>query len=78
VPRTQAIRFALPCAGRAALEKPARRSNGENVMKTLVSLIVALGVAGVAAPAFAAEPKTKADCVKAHMKWDDTAKKCGK
>jgi hypothetical protein len=32
-------------------------------MKTLVSLIVALGVAaGAAAPAFAAEPKTKTDC----------------
>jgi hypothetical protein len=51
----------------------------ETVMKTLVSLIVALGVvAGATAPAFAAEPKTKADCVKAHMKWDDAAKKCGK
>jgi hypothetical protein len=51
----------------------------ENVMNKLVSMIVALGVvAGVAAPAFAAEPKTKADCVKAHMKWDDTAKKCSK
>jgi hypothetical protein len=48
-------------------------------MKTFVSLVVALGVvAGVAAPSFAAEPKTKADCVKAHMKWDDTTKKCSK
>jgi hypothetical protein len=80
VPRTQAIRFVLSCAGRAALEQASpAKSNGENVMKTFVSLIIALGVAaGVAAPAFAAEPKTKADCVKAHMKWDDTAKKCGK
>jgi ABC-type proline/glycine betaine transport system substrate-binding protein len=51
----------------------------ENVMKTFVSLVVALGlVAGAAAPSFAAEPKTKADCVKAHMKWDDTTKKCSK
>jgi hypothetical protein len=49
----------------------------ENVMNKLVSLIVALGViAGAAAPAFAAEPKTKADCTKAHMKWDDATKKC--
>ncbi len=49
-------------------------------MKNLVSLVVALGlVAGAAAPAFAAEtPKTKADCEKAHMKWDDAAKKCSK
>jgi hypothetical protein len=47
-------------------------------MKNLVSLVIALGlVAGVAAPAFAAE-KTKADCEKAHMKWDDAAKKCSK
>ncbi len=48
-------------------------------MKNFVSLVVALGlVAGAAAPAFAAEPKTKADCEKAHMKWDDAAKKCSK
>ena len=46
-------------------------------MNKLVSLIVALGVVvGVAAPALAAAPKTKADCVKAHMKWEDTTKKC--
>jgi hypothetical protein len=76
----KASRFVLPCAGDAALEQASRRkSNGETVMKTFVSLIVALGVAaGATAPAFAAEPKTKADCVKAHMKWDDAAKKCGK
>jgi len=30
------------------------------------------------APAFAAGPKTKADCEKAHMKWDDSTKKCSK
>jgi ABC-type proline/glycine betaine transport system substrate-binding protein len=49
-------------------------------MKTLVSVVVALGLAaGMAAPAFAADaPKSKADCVKAHMKWDDTGKKCSK
>jgi hypothetical protein len=50
----------------------------ENVMNKLISLLVALGVvAGIAAPTFAAEPpKTKADCAKAHMKWDDATKKC--
>ena len=46
-------------------------------MNKLVSMIIALGViAGVTAPTFAAEPKTKADCTKAHMKWDDATKKC--
>jgi ABC-type proline/glycine betaine transport system substrate-binding protein len=47
-------------------------------MKTLVSLAVALGLmAGAAVPAFAADaPKTKAECEKAHMKWDATTKKC--
>ena len=48
-------------------------------MKTIVALVVALGVAGMAtAPAFAANPTTKAACEKAHMKWDATAKKCAK
>jgi ABC-type proline/glycine betaine transport system substrate-binding protein len=48
-------------------------------MKTFITLAVALGIAaGVAAPAFAAEPKNKADCEKAHMKWDDATKKCSK
>jgi len=49
-------------------------------MKTIVALVVALGVAGMAtAPAFAAShPKTQAACEKAHMKWDATAKKCTK
>jgi ABC-type proline/glycine betaine transport system substrate-binding protein len=47
-------------------------------MKTLVTLLVGLGlVAGAAAPTFAADaPKTKADCEKAKMKWDDSTKKC--
>ena len=48
-------------------------------MKTLVSTIVALGLAvAFTAPAFAADkaPTTKADCEKAKMKWDATAKKC--
>jgi ABC-type proline/glycine betaine transport system substrate-binding protein len=48
-------------------------------MKTFITLAVALGIAaGATAPAFAAEPKSKADCEKAHMKWDDSAKKCTK
>jgi hypothetical protein len=50
-----------------------------NAMKTVIMLAVALGVAaGATAPAFAAGPKTKADCEKAHMKWDDSTKKCTK
>ncbi|HEX2446948.1 MAG TPA: hypothetical protein VHK26_02020 [Methyloceanibacter sp.] len=48
-------------------------------MKSLLSIVVALGVAaGAVAPAFAADTKNKADCEKAHMKWDATAKKCSK
>jgi hypothetical protein len=50
-------------------------------MKTLISTIVALGLAvAFTAPAFAADkpPMTKADCEKAKMKWDDAAKKCSK
>ena len=47
-------------------------------MKTLVSVLVALGLAvGVTAPTFAADaPKTKPDCHKAHMKWDSSTKTC--
>ena len=47
-------------------------------MKTLVSVVVALGLAvGAAAPAFAAAaPTNKADCLKSKGTWDDTAKKC--
>ncbi len=49
-------------------------------MKYLVTMIVASGLAiGFAAPTFATDaPKTKADCEKAKMKWDDTTKKCTK
>jgi hypothetical protein len=48
-------------------------------MKTLVSMIIALGlVAGASAPVLAAAPKDKAACDKAHMKWDDASKKCSK
>jgi hypothetical protein len=50
----------------------------ETSMKKLVSIIVALGLAvAFAAPTFAMDaPKTKADCEKAKMKWDDKTKKC--
>ena len=47
-------------------------------MKSVVSMIVALGLAvSFTAPAFSADkPMTKADCEKAGKKWDDKAKKC--
>jgi hypothetical protein len=44
--------------------------------KILVSLIALSLVTGVAASAYAAAPKTKADCEKQHMKWNDEAKTC--
>ena len=49
-------------------------------MKYIVSVIVSVGlVVGFAGATFAADaPKTKADCEKSHMKWDDTAKTCSK
>jgi hypothetical protein len=50
-------------------------------MKSIVSMIVALGLAvAFTAPALAAEkmPTTKAACEKAKMMWDDTTKKCSK
>jgi hypothetical protein len=52
----------------------------ETLMKTLVSMIIALGlVAGATAPAFAGEtPRDKTACEKAHMKWDESAKRCSK
>jgi hypothetical protein len=53
----------------------------ETPMKTLVTMIVALGLAvGFVAPTFAADkmPTTKADCEKAKMKWDEATKKCTK
>jgi hypothetical protein len=60
-------------------KKPAGKTVRRNAMKTAIMLAVALGIAaGATAPAFAANPKTKADCEKAHMKWDDAAKKCTK
>jgi hypothetical protein len=47
--------------------------------KILSSAIVAGLLLSVSAPvAFAAEPKTKAACEKAKMKWDADTKKCTK
>jgi len=47
-------------------------------MKTLLSTIMALGLAAaIAAPAWAGDaPKTKADCEKAGMKWDEASQSC--
>jgi hypothetical protein len=48
-------------------------------MRNFISLLVALGLAVVfTAPAFATDktPTTKAACLKAHMHWNATTKKC--
>ena len=46
-------------------------------MRTLIATLVAFGLA--AAPALAGDaPKTKADCEKAGMKWDDASQSCSK
>ena len=47
-------------------------------MRTLIATIVALGLAS-ASPALAGDaPKTKADCEKAGMKWDEASQTCTK
>jgi hypothetical protein len=54
---------------------------GENAMKNLVSMIVALGLAvAFSGAAFAKTPTTKHACVKAHMVWtaDAGGGKCTK
>ena len=47
-------------------------------MKTLVLLIVAMGLAcAYTVPTFAGDaPSNKADCAKAGKKWDDKSKTC--
>jgi hypothetical protein len=46
-------------------------------MRKILMVLIAMGmVTGVAASAFAASPKTKAECQKSHMKWDEAAKTC--
>ena len=61
------------------IPKESQPSKEKIAMKTFVSLVVALGLATVAtSSAFAGAPKNQADCEKAHMKWDATAKKCSK
>jgi hypothetical protein len=49
-------------------------------MKKVILTLMALGfaVAVVPAASYAAEPKTKAACEKAKMKWDDATKTCSK
>ena len=45
---------------------------GDASMKNILTVVIALGLAiGSLTPTLAAEHKTKADCEKAHMKWDD-------
>ena len=44
-------------------------------MRTLIAAMITLGLA--AAPALAGDaPKTKADCEKAGMKWDEASQTC--
>lgn len=46
-------------------------------MKRVVMLLLALSmVAGAGASAFARSPKTKADCEKAGMTWDEATSTC--
>jgi hypothetical protein len=48
-------------------------------MKTLVSMLASSLVVAFSAPAFAgAKQKTQAECTKAGMHWDTSAKKCTK
>jgi hypothetical protein len=59
------------------VQLPMEKHSEETPMKTLLSIIAFSLIVAVAAPAFAGgTPKTQADCEKAHMKWDATAKKC--
>jgi ABC-type proline/glycine betaine transport system substrate-binding protein len=46
-------------------------------MKFVTALAFAIAVA-TASSAYASEPTNKADCEKAHMKWDDSHHKCTK
>ncbi len=56
---------------------PRDKKKEKRTMRTLIATLVALGLA--AAPALAGDaPKTKADCEKAGMKWDDASQSCSK
>ena len=59
---------------------PKHRAMEETAMKTLVSMLALGLVVAFSAPAFAGtkEPKTQAECTKAGMHWDTSAKKCSK
>jgi hypothetical protein len=52
----------------------------EQQMKALVSMLALGLLVAFSAPAFAGtkEPKTQAECTKAGMHWDASAKKCSK
>jgi hypothetical protein len=47
-------------------------------MRSLVMILLALGLAVSAMPAAFAAPKTKAACEKANMEWDEATKTCRK
>ena len=59
---------------------PKHRAMEETAMRTLVSMLALGLVIAFSAPAFAGtkEPKTQAECTKAGMHWDTSAKKCSK
>jgi hypothetical protein len=50
------------------------------MMKTLVSMVTLGLIVSFSAPAFAGTkvPTTQAECTKAGMHWDTSAKKCSK
>ena len=51
----------------------------EEPMKALTSLLALSLAVALTGPAFAAPPKTKAECEKmSNMKWDDSTKMCVK
>ena len=52
----------------------------ETAMKILLSMLALGLLVAFSAPAFAGtkEPKTQAECTKAGMHWDTSAKKCFK
>lgn len=53
---------------------------GNTMMKTLVSMVTLGLIVSFSAPAFAGTkvPTTQAECTKAGMHWDTSAKKCSK
>jgi hypothetical protein len=68
------------CSAILLFPHPKHRAMEETAMKTLVSMLALGLVVAFSAPAFAGtkEPKTQAECTKAGMHWDTSAKKCSK